>query len=100
MLTIMTTKNFLNAIDDAYAKGVCAGTMQQKLTDHEDQNRRLEDMLHRGKEIGKNEGFMDGYRKGYEVGYSEGELDAKCEVGEIDLPVADDIEQAVEEAEA
>lgn len=48
MLTIMTTKNFLNAIDDAYAKGVCAGTMQQKLTDHEDQNRRLRELYRMG----------------------------------------------------
>jgi hypothetical protein len=77
MLTIMTTKNFLNAIDDAYAKGVCAGTMQQKLTDHEDQNRRL------------NELYRMGYGRGYE--------DAKCEIGEIDLPVVDDIGEALEE---
>ena len=84
MLTIMTTKNFLNAIDDAYAKGVCAGTMQQKLTDHEDQNRRLNEL----------------YRMGYERGYGEGTFDAKCEIGEIDLPVVDDIEEVLEEAEA
>ena len=77
MLTIMTTKNFLNAIDDAYAKGVCAGTMQQKLTDHEDQNRRLTEL----------------YRMGYDRGYE----DAKCEIGEIDLPVVDDIGEALEE---
>jgi len=100
MITIMKTSTFMQSIEDAYEAGVNAGTMAQKLTDHDDQNRRLEDMLHRGKEIGKNEGFMEGYRKGYEVGYSEGELDAKCEVGEIDLPVADDMEKAVEEAEA
>lgn len=96
MLTIMTTKNFLNAIDDAYAKGVCAGTMQQKLTDHEDQNRRLEDMLKYGKEIGKTEGLQEGYRIGYKCGYEEGEADTKAEIGEIDLPVFDDIEEAVE----
>ena len=77
MITIMTTKNFLNAIDDAYAKGVCAGTMQQKLTDHEDQNRRLNEL----------------YRMGYDRGYE----DAKCEIGEIDLPVVDDIGEALEE---
>ena len=52
MLTIMTTKNFLNAIDDAYAKGVCAGTMQQKLTDHEDQNRRLNELYRMGYDRG------------------------------------------------
>lgn len=84
MLTIMTTKNFLNAIDDAYAKGVCAGTMQQKLTDHEDQNRRLNEL----------------YRMGYERGYGEGVFETKCEIGEIDLPVVDDIGEALEEAEA
>lgn len=83
MLTIMTTKNFMNAIDDAYAKGVCAGTMQQKLTDHEDQNRRLNEL----------------YRMGYERGYGEGVFDTKCEIGEIDLPVVDDINEALEEAE-
>lgn len=83
MLTIMTTKNFLNAIDDAYAKGVCAGTMQQKLTDHEDQNRRLNEL----------------YRMGYERGYGEGVFDTKCEIGEIDLPVVDDIGEALEETE-
>ena len=77
MLTIMTTKNFLNAIDDAYAKGVCAGTMQQKLTDHEDQNRRLNEL--------------------YRIGYDRGYEDAKCEIGEIDLPVVDDIGEALEE---
>lgn len=80
MLTIMTTKNFLNAIDDAYAKGVSAGTMAQKLTDHEDQNRRLNEL----------------YRMGYERGYTEGEFDTKCEIGEIDLPVIDDVAEAVE----
>ena len=83
MITIMTTKNFLNAIDDAYAKGVCAGTMQQKLTDHEDQNRRLNEL----------------YRMGYERGYVEGVFDTKCEIWEIDLPVVDDINEALEEAE-
>ena len=84
MLTIMTTKNFFNAIDDAYAKGVCAGTMQQKLTDHEDQNRRLNEL----------------YRMGYDRGYGEGAFDTKCEIGEIDLPVVDDIGEALEEVEA
>lgn len=84
MLTIMKTKNFLNAIDDAYAKGVCAGTMQQKLTDHEDQNRRLNEL----------------YRMGYERGYTEGTFDTKCEIGEIDISVVDDIGEALEEVEA
>ena len=81
MITIMTTKNFLNAIDDAYAKGVSAGTMAQKLTDHEDQNRRLTEL----------------YRMGYERGYTEGEYDTKCEIGEIDLPVIDDVAETMEE---
>ena len=100
MITIMTTKNFLNAIDDAYAKGVCAGTMQQKLTDHEDQNRRLEDMLHKGKEIGMKEGLEEGFRKGYHQGFDDGAFDERCKIGEIDLPVVDDIGEALEEAEA
>lgn len=99
MLTIMTTKNFLNAIDDAYAKGICAGTMQQKLTDHEDQNRRLEDMLHYGEKIGYNKGLEEGHSKGYTEGYGEGVFDTKCEIGEIDLPVVDDIDEALKEVD-
>ena len=55
--------------------------MQQKLTDHEDQNRRLNEL----------------YRMGYERGYGEGAFDTKCEIGEIDLPVVDDIGEALEE---
>lgn len=63
MITVMKTKTFLNALDDAYAKGVsaganaqkvaghddaytdgyAAGVSAQKLSDHEDQNRRLEE---------------------------------------------------------
>lgn len=67
MITIMKTKTFLNALDDAYAKGVCAGSNAEALKDKEDQNRRLEDMLKRGKQLG----------------YEE----AMAEIGEIDLEV-------------
>lgn len=59
MFTIMKTKTFLNAIDDAYAKGISAGVMAQKVQDREDQNRRLEDMLQRGKQIGYEEALKD-----------------------------------------
>lgn len=96
MITVMTTKTFLNALDDAYAKGVsaganaqkvaghddaytdgyAAGVSAQKLSDHEDQNRRLEEMYQYGKQMGKSE--------------------ALAEVGEITL---DDMEEAMEEVE-
>lgn len=59
MITIMKTKTFLNAIDDAYAKGAAAGANAEALKDREDQNRRLEDMLKRGKEIGYSEAIRD-----------------------------------------
>lgn len=52
MITIMKTKTFLNAIDDAYAKGVAAGANAEALKGREDQNRRLYDMYKRGKDAG------------------------------------------------
>lgn len=52
MLTIMTTKNFLNAIDDAYAKGVSAGANAEAVKQREDQNRRLHDMFKYGTAYG------------------------------------------------
>lgn len=81
MITIMKTKTFLNALDDAYAKGVTAGQYAEAIKEKEDQSRRLEDMLHHGKELGLDEGF----KKGYFAGYSDGEADARCEIGEIDI---------------
>lgn len=71
--------------DSIYKKGYEAGVNAQKCADHEDQNRRLEEMLKYGKEIGRNDGWREGYIKGYECGYSEGEMDAKAQVGIIDL---------------
>ena len=68
-----------------YKAGFDAGVNQQKLTDKEDQNRRLEDMLRQGKKIGHDEGWLEGYTKGYAVGYSEGELDTRAEIGVIPL---------------
>ena len=81
MITIMRTKTFLNAIDDAYAKGAAAGANAEALKDKEDQNRRLDDMMHHGKEVGLKEGF----EKGYQAGYLDGHVDGKCENGEIDI---------------
>ena len=52
MITIMTTKAFMNAIDDAYAKGVSAGANAEAVKDREDQNRRLQDMFTKGKSLG------------------------------------------------
>lgn len=71
--------------DSIYQKGYEAGLNAQKCSDHEDQNRRLEDMLKYGKEIGRTDGYMEGYRKGYEVGYAEGEMDTKAEHGIIEI---------------
>ena len=83
-----------------YDKGFAAGVNAQQLSDHEAQNHRLEDMLHRGKELGFNEGFADGYKKGYEVGYSEGEMDTKAHSGIVELDdlvaVEDDVTEALE----
>lgn len=77
MFTIMKTKSFLNAIDDAYTRGLYAGINAQKVQDREDQNRRLEDMLRRGKEIGYQEAISD--------------------IGEIDLSdLFDDVGEALE----
>ena len=65
MITIMRTTTFLNAIDDAYAKGVAAGSCAEALKNREDQNRRLHEM----------------YQYGKAYGYTE----AKDEIGEIDF---------------
>lgn len=93
MITVMKTKTFLNALDDAYAKGVTAGQYAEAIKEKEDQNRRLEDMLHHGKELGLDEGF----KKGYYAGYNDGEADAKAVGGEIDIEEIDnDAFEAVE----
>ena len=55
MITIMKTKTFLNAIDDAYAKGVCAGANAEAVKQREDQNRRLHDMFKYGVAHGRQE---------------------------------------------
>ena len=78
-----------------YKLGFEAGVNHQKMTEHEDQNRRLEDMLHYGKKIGHDEGWIEGYKKGYEVGYSEGEMDTRAEIGEI--PIDDILEEVKNE---
>lgn len=93
MITVMKTKTFLNALDDAYAKGVAAGQYAEAIKEKEDQNRRLEDMLHHGKAIGLDEGFKNGYY----AGYNDGEADAKAVGGEIDIEEIDnDAFEAVE----
>lgn len=72
--------------ESIYNKGYEAGMNAQKVSDHEDQNRRLEDMFRRGKELGLNEGFGRGYEKGYHDGYLIGGEDTKANEGIIDLP--------------
>lgn len=52
MITIMKTKTFLNAIDDAYAKGVSAGANAEAVKQREDQNRRLHELYKYGMERG------------------------------------------------
>ena len=69
-----------------YNKGFEAGYTKRECEDHEAQNRRLEDMLKYGKAIGKQEGLEEGFQRGYTYGYEEGKMDAKAEIGEIDLP--------------
>lgn len=71
--------------ESIYNKGYEAGQTAARLENQEAQNRRLEEMLKYGKEIGRNEGFNDGFIKGYEAGYKEGEMDAKSEIGVIEI---------------
>ena len=86
MITVMKTKTFLNALDDAYAKGVTAGQYAEAVKEKEDQNRRLEDMMHHGKNLGLKEGF----ERGYKAGYDDAEYEAKLMAGEIDIEEIDD----------
>lgn len=71
--------------DKWYKRIYDAGYNARALEDASDQNRRLQDMLKYGKELGKHEGFIEGYKDGYKVGYSEGEQDTMARVGELDL---------------
>ena len=89
-------------IDEAYKKGFEAGVNAEILKDKEDQNRRLEDMLHHGKTIGLNEGYTKGYKEGYTVGYNEGVNDTKAKDGVIDMQdlINELTDLAKEEAEA
>lgn len=81
--------------DDIYNKGYEAGLNKARLENQEAQNRRLEEMFRFGKDAGIAEGWKDGYTKGYECGYSEGEIDAKAEIGVIDLDgVLDEVGEA------
>ena len=72
-------------LEEAYNKGLLAGIDKQKAIAQEDQNRRLEDMLKYGKEIGHQNGYVEGYIKGYEIGYAEGEQDTKDREGIIEV---------------
>lgn len=75
MITIMKTKTFLNALDDAYAKGVSAGANAEAVKQREDQNRRLHDM--------------------YQYGKAYGYVEAKDEIGEINLDDLEDLDPSV-----
>lgn len=91
-------KRIEESMEKMYDKGFAAGVNAEKLSNHEAQNHRLEDMLHRGKEIGFNEGFTEGYKKGYEVGYSEGEMDTRAASGIVELDGLPELEDDVAEA--
>ena len=90
--------------DEIYNKGFEAGVNKAKLENQEAQNRRLEDMLKYGKNIGMNEGYTKGYHDGYIVGYNEGASDTKAKEGIVDLPdnweemLKDEMEDDVSEA--
>lgn len=93
-------KRIEESMERMYDKGFEAGKNAQMLSDHEAQNRRLEDMLHRGKKIGFDEGWKAGYKNGWNVGYSEGEADTMAKNGIVELDdlvaVDDDVTEALE----
>lgn len=79
--------------DSIYQKGYEAGINAQKCSDHEDQNRRLQDMLEYGKEIGYNKGREDGLQEGYRIGYDCGKDDVLSKHGIVEI---DDINEVAE----
>ena len=93
-------KRIEESMERMYDRGFEAGVNAQRLSDHEAQNHRLEDMLHRGKKIGFDEGWKDGYEKGYKCGYSEGEADFAASNGIIELDDLDAEPQTVFEGVA
>ena len=82
-----------------YDKGFEAGYTQRCFEDHEDQNRRLEQMLQYGKEMGYSNGYIDGYSKGYEIGYSEGEWDERERNGIVEIGDVEDFLKGEKDAE-
>ena len=78
-----------------FDKGYEAGYTKRCMEDHEAQNRRLEQMLKYGKELGHRDGYVEGYMKGYEIGYAEGEYDTKDGVIELE-DLIDDVDEALE----
>lgn len=71
--------------ESIYQKGYEAGINAQKCADHEDQNRRLEDMLKYGKEIGYAKGREDGMHEGYRIGYDCGCDDMATKYGIVEI---------------
>ena len=88
--------------DSIYKQGYEAGVNATKLQKQEDQNRRLEDMLKYGKEIGRTDGYRDGYMEGYKCGYVEGEADTRAREGIVEISgeefdaLVDDVTEAEE----
>ena len=78
--------------DAIYQKGYEAGVMAQKCADHEDQNRRLAEMLKYGKEIGYTKGREDGVYEGYKIGYECGCDDMMTKYGIVEIDEIDEVE--------
>ena len=79
--------------DSIYQKGYEAGYTKRECEDHEAQNRRLEDMLKYGKEIGYAKGREDGIHEGYRIGYDCGCDDMVTKYGIVEIDEIDEVEE-------
>ena len=79
--------------DSIYKKGYEAGVNAQKCSDHEDQNRRLEQMYEYGKEAGYTKGMEDGLHEGYRIGYDCGKDDALSKHGIVEIDDINEVEK-------
>lgn len=79
--------------DSIYKKGYEAGINAQKCSDHEDQNRRLEQMYEYGKEAGYTKGMEDGLHEGYRIGYDCGKDDVLSKHGIVEIDDINEVEK-------
>ena len=79
--------------DSIYKKGYEAGVNAQKCSDHEDQNRRLEQMYEYGKEAGYTKGMEDGLHEGYRIGYDCGKDDVLSKHGIVEIDDINEVEK-------